>query len=415
MSKEAPQQIADMAISRIHTITNRPGNLTLGTLRRETLQQPAYVGQLEALFKAEPQLFAQTVVQYMELTHRYNYLVQANSPHLTLFPQLEETQNALNQFAGRNTLPSLEELQKLPNWEQILHNGVEKAATRIELGNYIASKKDSKIVQRIQTLFHNDQIVAPSRSGLETRVINTAVVGHVMERIYLAWLEDLGYEGKKEDIMKVFDAMVMYDRLREKTSNPKPTLDPDFTRLGWVKDEQFDVVKRSFKETLLAERKKGRVYFTSSDERELRRIDPHVNLIHEKTKRDGFQLFLPVSLITQNGFTFCLHRCRSWRPTEQEYSDPYYILETVFKEDEGGTTITAHPLTGERLPNDETINYILPRSRENSADEWFLFEGTGGYQGRVHREFESAGIAFGPLMESVNEIISGNNKEPQTL
>jgi hypothetical protein len=412
MSKEVPQQIADVAKSRIHTLTHRPGCLTLAGVRGIKEQKPPFVGQLETLFAAEPQLFAQTVDKYADLTGRYNHLVQFESPHLALFPQLEETQHILNHFAGRNTLPSLVELQKLPNWEQILHNGVENAVQLMEVGSYIASKKDNLIVQRIQKWFAVEHIIAPSRSDIEPPVIHTAVVGHIMERIYLAWLEELGYKGKKEDIMKVFDAMVMYDRLREKTSNPKPTLDADFTRLGWVKDEQFDGVKHNFKETLLEERKKGKVYFTSSDERELKRIDPHVNLAHEKTKRDGFQLLLPVEFITQNGYTFCLHRCRSWRPKEQQYSDPYYILETVFKDE---TKTTAHPLTGEKLPNDETINYILPRSRENVEDEWFLFEGTAGYQGRVRREFESAGIAFEQLMKSINEIISGNNKETQSL
>jgi len=408
MRKEVPQQIADVAIKRIHTLTNSPGCLTLGGLHGREKQKPPYVGQLEILFAAEPQLFAQKVDQYVALTKKYNQLVQSNSPHLALFPQLEETQNVLNQFANRNTLPSLEELQNLPNWEQILHNGVEKAAGLIEVGNYISSKKDNKIVQRIQKWFKVEQIIAPSRSDLETPVVNTAIVGHIMERIYLAWLEEVGYKGKKEDIMKIFDAMVMYERLTEKAIPPKPSLDAEFAQLGWVRDEQFNEVKKGFKNALLAERQKGKVYFTSSDERNLKQIDPQESLESEKQKRGSFQLFLPVGIISQNGFTFCLYRCDSWRQEKQSFGTPYYILETLFSESkEKDIEVIGHPITGERLPNDNTMNFILPPGERDEG--WQLLDGIGAYRGEVSSQFKSAGIAMEPLMNSIHEIIKQDN------
>ena len=146
-------------------------------------------------------------------------------------------------------LPTLQEIQNASDGEILISEGVENGARLIELGNFAESKKnDPKTVSLLEDwmkkVLKGNQIVSPARNDIDldpqTRLI--AIETHMTERIFLAWLNKMGYKGVKDDVISMLDEMIQYGRL---TGKPSP-LEESFRKLHWIKEEKYEKLRQQF-------------------------------------------------------------------------------------------------------------------------------------------------------------------------
>jgi hypothetical protein len=177
---------------------------------------------------------------FSHLSAEYNDLAGTNSTILPIFPRSQKLKEILTEHTGKPTLPSFEELKKEPHWDAILAEGIEDAARLMELGIFAATKSDdATTTSQLNEWFarlHVVPISSPSRKDIGAKTRLVAIESHVVERIYFAWLKGKGFDGKRDDIISVFNEMIQYKNLQGK---PSP-LEKSYRKLGWMKQERLE-------------------------------------------------------------------------------------------------------------------------------------------------------------------------------
>jgi len=235
-SRGAYTQIADKMIPRVATL-----NQTFSLAPPHQEQTVFYAPETVELMKNNPELVPNAMESYDHLVEEYNSMVQKDSPLLTLFPHSEHLRRVLESNTKELSLPPLVEMKKSLNWKKIMTKGVEDAMGYIEIGNCV-EPRDGSPASFLKERPTGNQIVSPGRTDLDPTTRLAAIEGHVVERVYLAWLEEKGYKGSKDEVLGMFDEMIQYQRL---VGKPSP-LEESYIKLRWVKPEKLAKLQHQF-------------------------------------------------------------------------------------------------------------------------------------------------------------------------
>ncbi len=234
-SRQAYVQIAETAAPRIALF-----NQTFALTPPHAEQVISYAPETVELMRKNPELVPTAMGNYDTLVEEYNALVGKESPLLAFFPHSRHLGEVLTGVKQRH-LPTLEELQKNPHWKDIAVKGIENAASYIELGNCVEPQNGGP-ASFLKAFPKGNQIISPARADLDPETRLSAIEGHVVERIYLAWLEENGYIGSKDEVLGMFDEMIQY---RHITGNLSSLEDP-YIKLRWVKQEKLTKLQQQF-------------------------------------------------------------------------------------------------------------------------------------------------------------------------